>query len=125
MVAQPAKSLTQSKVVKVNSFLTKLYKLITKGRFRAAFVVFGGASLTTKAFQSSSFSKGELEGGEMLSLIENQCRQLEREAPPPLLKGKGAKAHLAWLLTPTKKTPAEKSAGVLCVTYLSMFILLA
>lgn len=61
----------------------------------------------------------------MLGLIENQCRQLDREATPPHRKVKGSKAHLAWLLTPTKKTPAEKSAGVLRVTYLSMFILLA
>lgn len=39
----------------------------------------------------------------MLGLIENQCRQLDREATPPLRKGRGSKAHLAWLLTPTKK----------------------
>lgn len=39
----------------------------------------------------------------MLGLIENQCRQLDREATPPHRKVKGSKAHLAWLLTPTKK----------------------
>ncbi|CAE6928402.1 hypothetical protein ACOMICROBIO_NCLOACGD_03215 [Vibrio sp. B1ASS3] len=60
----------------------------------------------------------------MLGLIENQCSQLAREATPPHRKVKGSKAHFAWLLTPIK-TPAEKSAGVLRVTYLSMFILLA
>lgn len=59
----------------------------------------------------------------MLSLIESQCRQLDREATPP--PRKGSLSALGLVIDPNKKTPAEKSAGVLRVTYLSMFILLA
>ncbi len=58
----------------------------------------------------------------MLGLIENQCRQLEREANLTLRKGERSKAHLAWLLTPTKKRQLKNQlASCVLLIYRCLF----
>lgn len=58
----------------------------------------------------------------MFGLIENQCRQLDREATPPLRKGKRSKAHVAWLLTPTKKRQLKNQlASCVLLIYRCLF----
>lgn len=58
----------------------------------------------------------------MLVLIENQCSQLEREANPTLRKGKRSKAHVAWLLNPTKKRQLKSQlASCVLLIYRCLF----